>query len=210
MTQDIDLIIVNMTTPASGQISFGDLKSELSLVGGPSFDISLSEVNTYNMANGFYDTYGYNRISGTQVPLSNFYDLQTDCAYLFSVGSSVVDYDQFDSVFENSSRAGGIDGAQAEPSQFPNPGTPTNPAFSSQIDVTHCDEVIMTLTAQNSAGPPFNQQLIVEYRLEPGGSYTAYAGSPFSGPTISLNFGVQANAPNDSVSTPRFTLRCTQ
>jgi hypothetical protein len=199
-----------MTTPPSGQISLGDLKSELSLVNGPSFDISLNDCNYDIMANGFYDTYGYNRIISNDVPLSNFYDLQTDCAYEFRVESSVTDYDQFDSVFENASAAGGVSGAQAQPTQFTNPGVPTNPAFINAIDVTHCDEVIITLTAQNSAGPPFTQDLIIEYSLDSGGSYTAYAGSPFDGPTISLNFGVQNNAPNSASSTPRFTVRCTQ
>lgn len=199
-----------MTTPASGQISLGDLKSELSLVNGPSFDISLNDCNYDIMANGFYDTYGYVRISGAQIPLSNFYDLQTDCDYEFRVESSVTDYDQFDSTFENASAAGGISGAQAQPTQFPNPGVPTNPSFINSIPVTHCDELVITLVAQNSAGPPFNQNLIIEYSLDSGSSYTAYAGSPFSGPAINLNFGVQNNSPNSATSTPRFTVRCTQ
>ena len=87
-----------MTTPPSGQISMGDLKSELSLVGGPSYDINLSEMNRYVMANGFYDTYNYNYISGggaQEVPLSNFYSLQTDGAYGFEVQVSVTDYNTF-------------------------------------------------------------------------------------------------------------------
>lgn len=199
-----------MTTPPSGQISLGDLKSELSLVGGPSSDISLYEANDHVMANGFYDTYGYNRILGSQVPLSNFYDLQTDCKYELRVESSVVDYNQFDSTFENQSAAGGINGANAQPSQFQNPGTPTNPAFVNAIDVTHCDEVTIQANAQNSAGPPFNQQLICEYSLDSGGSYTAVAGSPFAGPSINVNSGILNNAPNSATSTPRFTIRFTQ
>jgi hypothetical protein len=199
-----------MTTPASGQISMGELKSELSLVGGASADISLSDCNSNIMANGFYDTYGYNRITGGgEVPMSNFYNLETDAAYELRVGSSITDYNQFDSVLFNESRAGGTTGAQAQPDQFPNPGIPTNPAFVNGIDIIHCDEVRITLTAQNTAGPPFNQNLYIEYSLDNGSTYTAFTGSPFSGPSINLNGGVQNNAPN-TVPIPRFTVQCYQ
>jgi hypothetical protein len=199
-----------MTTPASGQISLGDLKSELSLVGGASSDISLNDCNSNIMANGFYDTYGYSRIGiNTQVPLSNFYSLETDAEYELRVGLSITDYNQFDSVLFNESRAGGTAGAQAQPDQFPNPGTPTNPAFVNGVGIVHCDEVSITLNAQNTAGPPFNQNLYIEYSLDNGSTYTAFTGSPFSGPSINLNGGVQNNAPNN-VGTARFTVQCYQ
>lgn len=199
-----------MTTPASGQISLGDLKSELSLVGGASYDISLNDCNSNIMANGFYDTYGYSRIGiNTQVPLSNFYSLETDGAYELRVGLSITDYNQFDSVLFNESTVGGTSGPQAQPNQFPNPGTPTNPAFVNVVDIVHCDEVRITLNAQNTAGPPFNQNLYIEYSLDNGSTYTAFTGSPFSGPSINLNGGVQNNAPNN-VGGATFTVQCYQ
>ena len=205
-----------MTTPPSGQISLGDLKSELSLSpsGGPSFDISLTEANSYNMANGFYDTYGYNRITGgNEVPLSNFYDLQVPCEFEFRVESSITDYDQFASVLENQSRPGGIDGANAQPSQYNNPSSGTiNPPTINALDAIHCDEISITLTAQNSNIPPTPPfaDLIVEYNLNAGGGYVAFPGSPFNGPSISVNCGVQDNSPNDGSWFSRFTVRCTQ
>lgn len=198
-----------MTTPPSGQISLGDLKSELSIVGGPSADISLNDANYNVMANGFYDTYGYNRILSNDVPLSNFYDLQSDASYELRVESSVVNFDQFDTTLTNESQAGGISGAQAQPNSYLNPGTPTNPAFVNGVDIVHCDLVSIILTAQNSSGPPFPGSLIIEYSLDNGGTYTAIAGSPFSGPTVNANTGQLSNAPNDA-GTPKFTLRCTE
>ena len=210
MTQDQDLIVIDMTTPASGQISIGDLKSELSLVGGPSYDVSLYSCNYDVMADGFYDTYGYNRLTATQIPISNFYDLQTECAYELRVQSSVVDYNQFDTTLSNESYAGGTVGPNGQPQQYLNPGTPTNPSFINSIPIVHSEDVSVILTCQNSSGPPFNQQLIIEYSLDSGGSYTAIAGSPFSGPSVNANTGILTNAPNSATSTPRFTLRCTQ
>jgi hypothetical protein len=187
-----------------------DLKSELSLVGGASYDISLNDCNSNIMANGFYDTYGYNRIGiNTQVPLSNFYSLETAAHYELRVGLSITDYNQFDSVLFNESRLGGTTGAQAQPDQFANPGTPTNPAFVNGVGIVHCDEVRITLGAQNTAGPPFNQNLYIEYSLDNGTTYTSFVGSPFSGPSINLNGGVQNNAPN-TVPIPRFTVQCYQ
>jgi hypothetical protein len=186
------------------------LKAELSLVGGPSVDISLSDCNSNIMANGFYDTYGYNRITGGgEVPMSNFYNLETYAAYELRVGLSITDYNQFNSVLFNESRVGGTTGAQAQPDQFANPGTPTNPAFVNGVNIVHCDEVRITLNAQNTAGPPFNQNLYIEYSLDNGSTYTAFTGSPFSGPFINLNGAVQNNAPN-TVPTPRFTVQCYQ
>ena len=205
-----------MTTPPSGQISLGDLKSELGLSpsGGPSFDISLSEANSYNMANGFYDTYGYNRITGgNEVPLSNFYDLQVPLEFEFRVESSITDYDQFASVFENISRAGGVDGANAQAGSYLNPTSGTiNPPTINALDAIHCDEIQITVVAQNSNVPPIPPfaNLIVEYNLNAGGGYVAFPGSPFSGPSINVNGGVQDNSPNDGSGFSRFTVRCTQ
>ena len=204
-----------MTTPASGEISMNQLKGELGLspTGGPSYDISLIEVNSYNMANGFYDTYGYNRITSGQIPLTNFYDLQIPLEFEFRVGSSVTDYDQFVAVLENMSRAGGIDGPDAQPIQYRNPTTGTiNPNTVSGIDAIHCDEIQITVTAQNSNVPPTPPfaNLIIEYNLNAGGGYVTYAGSPFSGPSINFNGGVQDNSPNDNSGFSRFTVRCSQ
>ena len=202
-----------MTTPPSGQISLGDLKSELSLVNGPSVNMSLSDANSNTMANGFYDTYGYNRIIGSEVPLSNFYDLQTPCEYELRVESSITDYDQFSSVLENQSKAGGIDGAQTQPNQYPNPASGTvNPPTINALDAIHCDQILITLTCQNSNIPPIPPfaNLIVEYNLNAGGGYVAFPGSPFNGPAINVNGGVQDNSPNDGSGFSRFTVRCTQ
>lgn len=202
-----------MTTPPSGQISLGDLKSELSLVGGPSFDMSLSEANSYNMANGFWDTYGYSRILSSEVPLSNFYDLQTPCEYEFRVESSITDYDQFSSIFENQSRAGGIDGSQSQPNQYNNPTTGTiNPPTINAIDAIHCNEIQISINAFNNNVPPTPPfaDLYIEYNLNAGGGNVAYAGSPFNGSIINFNGGVQNNSPNDGTGFSRFTTRCTQ
>lgn len=202
-----------MTTPPSGQISLGDLKSELNLVGGPSFDMSLSEANSYNMANGFWDTYGYSRIISGEVPLSNFYDLQTPCEYEFRVESSITDYDQFSSVFENQSRAGGTDGSQSQPNQYNNPETGTiNSGTINAIDAIHCDEIQIGINAFNSNVPPTPPfaDLYIDYNLNAGGGYVAYAGSPFNGSIINFNGGVQNNSPNDNTGFSRFTTRCTQ
>jgi|LakMenEpi03Aug12_release.lakeMendotaPanAssembly.Ray.scaffolds.fasta_scaffold729902_1 hypothetical protein len=203
-----------MTTPNSGQISLGDLKSELSYgSGGPDFDISLIEANSYNMNNGFYDTYGYNRIIGSQIPLTNFYDLQVPLEFEFRVESSITDYDQFAAVLENISRAGGIDGADVQPSQYNNPSSGTiNPPTINALDAIHCDEIQVTVTAQNSIVPPTPPftDLFIEYNLNAGGGYVSFPGSPYDGPSITANGGVQDNSPNDSTGFSRFTVRCTQ
>jgi hypothetical protein len=204
-----------MTTPPSGQISLGDLKSELGLSpsGGPTFDISLSEANSYNMANGFYDTYGYNRIIGSEVPLTNFYDLQVPLEFEFRVESSITDYDQFVSVFENISRAGGVDGANAQAGSYLNPTSGTiNPGTINALDAIHCDEIQINVIAQYSIVPPVPpfSDLFVEYNLNAGGGYVAFPGSPFNGPSINVNGGVQDNSPNDGTGFSRFTVRCTQ
>jgi hypothetical protein len=205
-----------MTTPPSDQISLGNLKSELGLSpsGGPDFDISLIEANSYNMANGFYDTYGYNRITGGgEVPLTNFYDLQVPCAFEFRVESSITDYDQFVAVLENISRAGGTDGPDSQPQFYSNPSSGTiNPNTINVLDAIHCDEVSITITAQNSTFPPTPPfgNLIIEYNLNAGGGYIAFPGSPFSGPSITAGGGVQDNSPNDVSGFSSFTVRCTQ
>lgn len=205
-----------MTTPPSGPISLGDLKSELGLApgSGPSFDISLNDANSHNMANGFYDTFGYNRILGSQVPLSNFYDLQIPLEFEFRVGSSVTDYDQFLAVLENMSRAGGIDGLDVQPTQYNNPTTGTiNPPIVNAVDAIHCDEIQINVVAQNSnvpPSPPF-ADLIIEFNLNAGGGYVTYAGSPFAGgASFNFNGGVQTNSPNDNSGFSRFTVRCSQ
>jgi hypothetical protein len=203
-----------MTTPDSGQISLGDLKTELGYgSGGPDFDISLIEANSYNMNNGFYDTYGYNRIIGSQIPLTNFYDLQVPLEFEFRVESSITDYDQFVAVFENLSRAGGIDGPDVQPSQYSNPTTGTiNPPTINALDAIHCDEIQVNVIAQYSIVPPVPpfSDLFIEYNLNAGGGYVSFPGSPFNGPSINANTGVLDNSPNDVSGFSRFTVRCTQ
>jgi hypothetical protein len=204
-----------MTTPASGEISMNQLKGELGLSpsGGPDFDISLIEANSYNMANGFYDTYGYNRIIGSQVPLTNFYDLQVPLEFEFRVESSITDYDQFVAVFENQSRAGGTDGPDAQSSQYSNPTTGTiNSGTINAVDAIHCDEIQVNVIAQYSIVPPTPpfSNLFIEYNLNAGGGYVSFAGSPYSGPSINANTGVLDNSPNDNTGFSRFTVRCTQ
>jgi hypothetical protein len=200
-----------MTTPPSGQISMGDLKSELSLVGGPSYDINLSEMNRYVMANGFYDTYNYNYISGggaQEVPLSNFYSLQTDGAYGFRVQVSVTDYNTFNSTLFNQSVGGGIAGAQAQPNQFQNPSSPLANPFNSGIPITHSDQVSVDVSCNNIAGPPFTQNLYIEYNN--GGGFTPYAGSPYFGPSINANSGVLSNTANNPTAAASFEVQCYQ
>jgi hypothetical protein len=205
-----------MTTPPSDQISLGDLKSELGLApgSGPTFDISLIEANSYNMANGFYDTYGYNRITGGgEVPLTNFYDLQVPLEFEFRVESSITDYDQFVAVFENLSRPGGLDGPDVQPSQYSNPSSGTiNPPTINALDAIHCDEIQVNVIAQYSIVPPIPpfSDLFIEYNLNAGGGYVSFPGSPFNGPSINANTGVLNNSPNDVSGFSRFTVRCTQ
>ena len=203
-----------MTTPDSGQISLGDLKTELSYgSGGPDFDISLIEANSYNMNNGFYDTYGYNRIIGSQIPLTNFYDLQVPLEFEFRVESSITDYDQFVAVFENLSRPGGLDGPDVQPSQYSNPSSGTiNPPTINALDAIHCDEIQVNVIAQYSIVPPVPpfSDLFIEYNLNAGGGYVSFPGSPFNGPFINVNTGVINNSPNDVSGFSRFTVRCTQ
>jgi hypothetical protein len=198
-----------MATPSYGQISIGDLKAELSLVGGASYDISLSDCNSYIMANGFYDTYGYNRIIGSEVPLSNFYLLETFAAYDFLVGSSITDYNNFKSSLSNLSSAGGNSGANASPNSFDNPSSGTlSPGNSNAINITHMDELIVGVNCfNNSPRPPFTN-LYVEW--DNGGGYTGFPGSPFNGPIINVNSGTQSNAGNASPGTPTFSVFCYQ
>jgi hypothetical protein len=196
-----------MPTPSYGQISIGDLKAELSFVGGASSDISLSDCNSYIMANGFYDTYGYNRIIGSQVPLSNFYLLETVAAYSFSVAFSVTDYNSFQSVLSNVSVAGGNSGGNASPNSFSNPSSGTlSPGNTNGINITHMDELIVGVScSNNSPRPPFTD-LYVEW--DNGGGFTGFPGSPFNGPIINVNSGTQSNAVNGG--TPTFSVNCYQ
>jgi hypothetical protein len=200
-----------MTTPPSGQISMGDLKSELSLVGGPSVDINLSDMNRYIVANGFYDIYNYNYIAGggtQEVPLSNFYSLQTDGAYGFEVQVSVTDYDTFASTLFNQSVAGGQSGVQAQPSQFQNPSSPIANPFNSGINITHSDQVSVDVSCNNiSPFPPFTD-LYIEYNN--GGGFTPYPGSPYSGPSISATSNVLSNTANNPTSAASFEVQCYQ
>lgn len=196
-----------MTTPASGQISMGDLKSELSLVGGPSYDISLRDANGYVMADGFYDTYGYNWISsGNDVGLSNFYDLQTDGSFGFYVQSSITDYDQFIGYLTNQSQAGGSYGPNAQPNIYRNPSTGSvSPGYNLGVNAVHCTNLDVSVQCQNTAGPPFGGQLYIEY--DNGVGYTPFPGSPFQGPSLNVNTGIQSNAPNN-IGTPTFYVQC--
>jgi hypothetical protein len=201
-----------MTTPASGQISIGDIKSELSLVGGASYDISLAEAAGYNMANGFWDTFGFGPyqtgVGAGPVPLSYFYDLQTDASYEFRVESSITDYDLFTSALSNLSQAGGVFGPNASPNSFNNPTSGTlSPGNVNAIDIVHMDQLIVGVNCtNNSPRPPFTD-LYADWN--DGTGYIAFAGSPFNGPVININTGSQTNTANNA-GTPVFIVRCYQ
>jgi len=202
-----------MTTPNSGQISLGDLKSELSLVGGASSNISLAEAAGYNMANGFWDTYeflypiGY---STAPVNLSYFYNLQVEASYIFEIDISCVDYDLFFSFLTNQSQAGGGTGPNQQPANYYNPASGTlSPNTTSGIDIVHMWDLEATVgCTNNSPRPPF-ADIYIEFNDAQGGGYVGYPGSPFNGPTISVSSGAQVNAPN-TVGTPTIYTRCYQ
>lgn len=211
-TQDQELqIIINMTTPASGQISLGDLKSELNSAGfsAPSADIALSEMNSYNMLNGFYDTYGYSFIGGgAQVPLSNFYDLQAECASNFVVAGTVTEYDLFMLMITNDSSAGGINGANYPGNNYFNPNSGTiSPGTTSGVNIVHFDQLSATVSCNNTKFPPTPPFANLAVRYNNGGGLTNFPGSPFNGPAINVNSGTVSNAANSS-GTPTFTVQC--
>jgi hypothetical protein len=202
-----------MTTPASGQISLGDLKSELSLVGGPSVDISLTYSAFFVMADGFWDTYGFTgQTSGygaAPVNLSSFYSLQTDASFDFQVDSSITDYVDFSSFLTNITYAsGGAAGPNAQQNPFYNPqGGVLQPGTSNAENIVHMQELEVTVSCTNvSPVPPFTD-LYLEWNN--GGGFTAFPGSPINGLSISISSGIQDNAPNN-VGTPTFVVRCYQ
>jgi len=199
-----------MTTPASGQISLGDLKSELSLVGGPSTDIILSKCNGYVMANGFWDTFRYNQIGGGEVPLSNFYDLQTPCAYTFKILSSVTNYNDFTSRLLNLSQAGGNSGPNAQPMTYDNPTSGTiSPGTTNGINIVHMNTLDVNVSCRNNSPIPPFANIYMEYDYGTGGT-VSFAGSPFNGPTVNVNGGAVSNVGNVSPGTPNFQVNCYQ
>jgi hypothetical protein len=199
-----------MTTPASGQISLGDLKSELSLVGGPSADISLFSVGTAVMSDGFYDTYGFTSQTVTypQFNLSYFYDLQTDASFDFQVDSSITDYVDFSSFLNNISQVGGTVGPNAQQNPFYNPqASVLQPGTSNAENIVHMQELDANVACSAASPVPPFTDLYVEWNN--GGGFTGFAGSPFNGPSINVNSGIQDNAPNNA-GTPTFEIRCYQ
>lgn len=202
-----------MTTPNSGQISLGDLKSELSLVGGPSANISLAEAAGYNMANGFWDTYAFlypTNYSSAPVNLSYFYNLQVEASYVFEIDISCVNYDLFFSFLTNQSQAGGGNGPNVQPANYNNPASGTlSPNTTSGIDIVHMADLDVTVgCVNNSPRPPF-ADIYIEFNDTQGGGYVGFPGSPFNGPVVNVNSGAQINAPN-SVGTPTVYTRCYQ
>jgi hypothetical protein len=199
-----------MTTPASGQISLGNLKSELSLIGGPSADISLANMAAYIMADGFWDTYGYTYTIGYgagPVNLSYFYDLQTNASFDFYVQSSVTDYSNFLAYMNNQSQAGGQSGPNAKTPTWRNPTSGIiSPGTNNGVNIVHMYSLDVTVTCDHNAPPrpPFND-LFVEY--DNGSGYTGFPGSPFQGPSIIATTGALYNSPN-STGTPTFYVQC--
>ena len=200
-----------MTTPSSGEISLGTLKSELNNAGfsGPSVDIALSEMNSYDMLNGFYDTYGYNYIGGgSQVPLSNFYDLQTECGFDLVVAGTITEYNFFIGTITNDSSAGGLQGANFAGNQYFNPSSGSiSPGTTSGINIVHMDQLTANVSCNNTKFPPAPPFANLSVQYDNGGGLTNFPGSPFNGPSINVNSGTVSNAAN-SGTTPRFTVQC--
>lgn len=198
-----------MATPTSGEISFGNLKSELSTIGGASANISLGYMAYDVMGDGFYDTFGFvNQVSYSTGPvsLSYFYDLHAFGDMIFSVDASVIDYDLFSSVLTNQSKAGGGIGPYESPTNFNNPSTGTiSPNTTSGINITHMQQLqVNVMCINNSARPPF-ADLYMDWNDSSG--FIAFAGSPFNGPSLNVSSGIQQNAPN---SPSTFEVRCYQ
>ena len=202
-----------MTTPASGSgpISLGDLKSELSLIGGPSTDIALSKCNSNIMADGFWDTYRYNQITGGgEVPLSNFYDLQTPCAYTFKIQSSVTNYNDFTSRLTNLSQAGGQSGTNAKPATFDNPTSGTiSPGTTNGVNIVHMMDLDVLVSCRNNSPIPPFANIYMEYDYGAGGT-VPFAGSPFNGPTVNAAGGSVQNVGNATPGTPNMQVNCYQ
>ena len=200
-----------MTTPSSGQISLGDLKSELNAAGfaAPSADISLFNMNAYDMLDGFYDTYGYNIIiSNTNIGLSNFYDLQTECAYDLVLAGSITQYNNFSSTVTNNTSPGGSQGTYYAGNQFFNPASGTlNPPFTNGVNMVHMDQLTAAVSCNNTKFPPGPPYANITITYDTGGGATGFPGSPFNGPVINVNTGNINNAPN-SGTIPRLTINC--
>jgi len=188
----------------------GDLKSELSLVGGASSNINLAKCNDFVMANGFWDTFRYNRIAGgDEVPLSNFYNLQTPCGYIFKIDSSVTSYNDFTSRLDNLSIAGGNVGPNAQPISFDNPTSGTiSPGTTNGINIVHMMELNVNVSCRNNSPIPPFANIYMQYDYGTGGT-VSFVGSPFNGPTVNVNGGVVVNVDNDS-GTPKMQVNCYQ
>jgi len=199
-----------MTTPSSGQISIGDLKSELNAAGfsAPSYDVSLLSANSYNMMDGFYDTYGFNRnISNADISISNFYNLQTDCSFNFIVGGAITAYFDFVSVLNNLSVAGGTNGSFFAGNDFLNPPTGfIQPGTTQGINITHMDQLLVTVSCNYNVIPPTPPFTNLTIQYNNGGGLTNFPGSPFGGPGLNVNSGVVDNAAN--AGSPTFTVQC--
>jgi hypothetical protein len=199
-----------MTTPNSGQISIGDIKSELSLVGGASADISLATAASDIMANGFADTYGFIYQTGfgtAPVNLSYFYSCETTASYTFYTQSNITDYKDFQSMLDNNSLGLGTSGPNAAPPSFRNPSSGVQqPGTSNSLNITHMQDLLVNVSCQNNSPfPPF-AQIYMDYENP---STNSFPGSPFQGPAVNANTGVVSNTPNNP-GTPVFTVVCYQ
>jgi hypothetical protein len=200
-----------MTTPSSGQISIGDLKSELNSAGfgAPSYDISLLSANSYNMMDGFYDTYGFNRNTfNTDISISNFYNLQTECAFDFTIGGTITQYQDFLATLNNQSSPGGTNGTYFAGNSFQNPTSGfIQPGVSNGINITHMDRLEVQVTCNNNKFPPAPPFANITIQYDRGTGLTNFPGSPFNGPSINVSTTIVDNAAN-SGTTPRFTVQC--
>jgi hypothetical protein len=199
-----------MTTPNSGQISIGDIKSELLLVGGANYDISLATAAADIMADGFADTYQFIYQTGfgtAPVNLSYFYSCQTLASYTFYTQSNITDYKDFQSTLDNNSLGLGVSGPNASPPSFRNPSSGIQaPGTSNSVNITHMQDLLVNVNCDNlSPIPPF-AQIYMDYENP---STNSFPGSPFQGPAVNANTGVVSNTPNN-VGTPVFTVTCYQ
>jgi len=193
----------------------GDLKSELSLVGGPSADISLATMAGYTMADGFWDTYGFQSfqtpVGAGPVPLTYFYDLQTDASYDFYPQSSITDYQDFGSILTNGSKAGATGGGpNDQPINYFNPTSGViQPGTNQGINIVHMNQLEVQVSCSHIVPPipPFTD-LFIEWDNQ-GAGFAPFPGSPFNGPSIGVNSGIQYNSPNNA-GTPLFTVICYQ
>jgi hypothetical protein len=199
-----------MTTPSSGQISIGDLKSELNAAGftAPSYDVSLFSTNSYNMMDGFYDTYGFNRNTfNTDISISNFYNLQTDCSFDFIVGGTITEYKDFLANLTNQSSPGGSTGSFFAGGNFLNPPSSfIQPGTTQGINITHMDQLDVQVSCLNNKMPPTPPFASIAIQYNRGAGLTNFPGSPFNGPAINVSSGVVDNAAN--AGSPTFTVQC--